>query len=486
MRSLPFLILLVMLFAGYKAFQSPHGPNFRIDCKTCHSTKGWELDKEVYSFDHSSTAFPLTGQHTAVNCRECHPTLIFSQAKTGCLDCHKDVHQSTVGPECSRCHTTQSWLVSDITGIHRMSRFPLLGPHRNAGCEQCHKAENPVRFDVLGVNCIDCHRTNFLSTTNPNHIQAGFSEDCAACHLMTSFQWTGAGFNHNFFPLILGHSALKCSDCHTTSNYRDARSDCYSCHQKDYAATTNPNHIASNFPTDCKQCHTLNRGWQPATFDHSIFPLTLGHASVTCISCHVGGNYTSISPDCSSCHLTDYNNTTNPNHKSLNFPLTCNTCHTTNPGWAPATFDHGSFPLTLGHASVACASCHIGGNYTSTSTVCSSCHLTDYNNTTNPAHKTLNFSTTCTDCHTTNPGWTPAAYKQHDSQFFPIYSGRHQGTWTSCSICHPQPSNYGVFTCISCHEHSQGNTDPHHTDVRGYVYSATSCYSCHSTGNAGD
>jgi hypothetical protein len=43
-----------------------------------------------------------------------------------------------------------------------------------------------------------------------------------------------------------------------------------------------------------------------------------------------------------------------------------------------------------------------------------------------------------------------------------------------------------VFTCISCHDHSQGNTDPRHTGVSGYVYSATSCYSCHPTGTAGD
>ena len=43
-----------------------------------------------------------------------------------------------------------------------------------------------------------------MATTNPNHVQAGFSEDCSICHPVNSFQWTGAGFNHNFFPAGAG------------------------------------------------------------------------------------------------------------------------------------------------------------------------------------------------------------------------------------------------------------------------------------------
>ena len=404
MRILSFLIISWFLFTIYRTSQSPHGPDFKVSCKTCHSTKGWQLDREVYSFDHNSTRLPLTGQHVNVNCRECHPTLKFSEAKLNCIDCHKDVHQSTVGPDCSRCHTPDSWLVSNVIDIHRISRFPLLGAHRTADCNQCHKAENPVRFDVIGVNCIDCHRDKYMSATNPNHILAGFSQDCSTCHLVDGFQWEGRGFNHAFFPLVLGHSTLKCADCHTSGNYRDANPECYSCHQQDYLATTNPNHSASQFSTDCKICHSLD------------------------------------------------------------------------PGWKPATFDHSNFPLTLGHASVACATCHIGGNYSNTSSECSSCHLTDYNNTSNPVHKTLNFSLVCTECHTTNPGWKPARYTQHDAQFFPIYSGTHRGRWTVCSDCHTNPASYLEFNCIRCHT----NAHP------GSNYSNAQCYQCHPTGVSGD
>jgi hypothetical protein len=86
----------------------------------------------------------------------------------------------------------------------------------------------------------------------------------------------------------------------------------------------------------------------------------------------------------------------------------------------------------------------------------------------------LGFSTVCTQCHTTNPGWTPATYTAHDSQFFPIYSGRHQGQWTLCTDCHTNASNYALFDCIRCH------TNAH----RGSNYTNTQCYSCHPRGTS--
>jgi hypothetical protein len=167
----------------------------------------------------------------------------------------------------------------------------------------------------------------------------------------------------------------------------------------------------------------------------------------------------------------DYVATTNPNHTASGIPTTCQTCHTTNPGWQPANFNHTSFPLTLGHSTPTCNDCH-KGNYTSTSIDCYSCHQTDYNNTTNPNHKTLGFSTTCTQCHTVQPGWKPATYTQHDTQFFPIYSGRHKGQWNACTDCHTNTANYALFNCITCH----GNVHS------GKNYTNAQCYSCHPRG----
>jgi predicted CXXCH cytochrome family protein len=618
MRILSLLVFFVLLSFFNPKSDSPHGADFKVSCKTCHSPKGWQVDKAIYSFNHSKTRFSLTGQHSIVSCRQCHPTLIFTAAKSECNECHNDVHEATAGLDCARCHTPVSWLVNDINGVHQMSRFPLLGPHRTADCSDCHKSSTLVRFDVPGIDCIDCHRNNYLATTNPNHVQSGMSEDCSICHKVNSFEWASGGFNHDYFPLVQGHSAVKCTDCHTSGTFSALNADCYSCHQTDFLATVSPNHSASNFPTACSNCHTLSTGWKPAAFDHSSFPLTqghsipkcidchiggnytslptdcyschqqdfltttnpnhqasafstacltchttnagwkpttfnhnsfpltLGHSTPDCIDCHIGGNYTSISADCYSCHkpnfqattnpnhiaagfatvcltchttnpgwkpatfnhgsfpLTlghstaacadchvggnytstptdcyschqqNYTATTNPNHVSAGFPQTCQTCHTTNPGWKPASFNHSSFPLTLGHSTPACTDCHIGGNYTSTPTDCYSCHLTDYNNSVNPNHRTLSFSTTCTQCHTTNPDWKPASYTQHDSQSFPIYSGRHKGQWSECTECHTDPSNYTLFNCKTCHSGV-------HT---GQNYSNAQCYSCHPKGVA--
>lgn len=545
MRILSLVIFFAFLIFSNQKTDSPHGADFKISCKTCHSPKGWQLDKDIYSFDHNKTRLPLVGQHVAVDCRQCHKSLVFYEAKEECNQCHTDVHQNTTGSDCKRCHTPASWLVNNITELHQRSRFPLLGAHSTADCIQCHKSESLVRFDVTGVNCIDCHRADYLATTNPNHVQSGMSEDCSGCHQMNAFQWSDKNFNHSFFPLSGGHSTLRCQDCHTTGRFTDAKPDCYSCHQqdfqsakspdhvasqfttmcsachtlnpgwkpaafdhsafpltlghsipacidchtggnytalptecynchqKDYTATTNPNHSAAGISTVCQTCHTTNPGWKPATFVHTNFPLTLGHATLTCADCHINGNYTSTSSDCYSCHQKDYNAAANPNHSSAGFPTNCTVCHTTNPGWKPATFNHSGFPLTLGHSTPTCNDCHKNGNYTNLPTDCYSCHQTDYNGTTNPNHASLGFATTCTQCHTTNPGWKPATYTQHDSQFFPIYSGRHQGQWSACSDCHTTPSNYALFNCIVCHANAHSGSN----------YTNSQCYSCHPTGN---
>jgi hypothetical protein len=403
MRILSLIVIVAVFVFSKQKTESPHGKDFKISCTTCHSTKGWELDKEIYSFDHKKTSMPLTGQHSKVDCRQCHKTLVFNEAKNQCFQCHTDIHQATTGQDCAKCHTTTSWLVNNVEDIHRSGRFPLFGAHRLTDCLLCHKSESSLRFDVPGVLCIDCHRKDFISTTAPNHITEGFSQDCMMCHSVSSLQWKGSSFTHVFFPLNNGHSAAKCTDCHTS------------------------------------------------------------------------GKYSGLSAECVSCHLKDYNSTTNPVHKTANFSTVCTECHSTVTGWSPTTFDHNKFPLTLGHSSLKCNDCHKDGKFTSVSTDCYNCHLANYNSTINPNHKTLAFSTVCTQCHTTNPDWKPASYAQHDSQYFPIYSGKHRGQWKLCTDCHNNPVNYTIFNCKSCHSNAH----------RGKNYTDSQCYSCHPRGSGG-
>ena len=64
--AVPFLIVVL---AG-RIQDSPHGLDFKISCQVCHSPKGWELDREIYAFDHNTTQLPLEGQHASINCKQ--------------------------------------------------------------------------------------------------------------------------------------------------------------------------------------------------------------------------------------------------------------------------------------------------------------------------------------------------------------------------------------------------------------------------------
>jgi len=475
MQRLSFTIVAFFSLIAVVA-QSPHGNAMKIDCATCHNPSGWEIDRATLTFDHADTGFELEGTHSQLDCKACHTDLVFENAPNDCISCHTDVHQQTVGNDCVRCHDSNSWLVFNIPDLHEQNGFPLIGAHSDVDCASCHNSASSLAFFPLGNECIQCHQQDYLAATNPNHAASGFSTDCLECHDPMGTDWDSSGFNHDFFPLTLGHDIQDCSACHDLTNFSNISPECVACHQQDYAQTTNPNHVDANFPTDCAQCHTTNPGWMPATFDHEFFPLTLGHDIADCTECHIGGNYNNTPTDCFACHQTDYANSSNPDHEAANFPTDCAVCHTTNPGWSPATLDHGFFPLTLGHDIEDCTACHINNNYNDTPTECVACHLNDFNATTNPNHVAANFPTDCVQCHTTNPGWMPATF-DHDGLYFPIYSGAHEGEWNNCIDCHTNTTNYSIFTCVTCHTLGDMNDD--HDGVSGYVYESNACFACH-------
>lgn len=325
MCRLSFLIILTFLINS--AFgQSPHGKKLKIECDACHSGDGWKVNPKEVAFDHNKTHFPLYGQHQSVNCKNCHRSLEFSKGPTDCRSCHTDMHNNTVGWDCARCHNSKSWIVTNITQMHQLTRFPLLGRHATADCYSCHPSGSLLKFEPLGINCYDCHKSDYLATTSPNHQSSGYSTNCLQCHTMTSPDWLAAGINHSFFPLQGGH-AISCIQCHKSGTYAALPKECNSCHASDYDKTTNPSHQLSNIPRTCESCHNIN-SWTPATFDHNVssFPLTGAHASVSCSKCHSSG-YSGTSSACNSCHSADYNKTTNPSHTAAKFPVDCQTCH---------------------------------------------------------------------------------------------------------------------------------------------------------------
>ncbi len=472
-----------------KDYNGTNNPNhvqagFPTACQTCHTTSSWQGAK----FDHSKTNFPLTGAHVNVPCTTCHVNGKYAGLGTTCVTCHLKDFNGTTNPNhvqsgfpqtCEVCHNTSAWRPASFD--HNKTKFPLTGAHVTVQCSQCHING---RYTGTPTDCASCHLPDYQKTANPPHAQAGFPTTCQTCH--TTASWLGAKFDHNTmtsFPLTGAHVNVQCSQCHINGKYAGTPKDCASCHLPDYQKTTNPNHVQAGFPTDCSVCHTTV-SWAGAKFDHSktLFPLTGAHINVACGTCHVNGVYKGLSTDCVSCHLKNYNATTNPNHVQAGFPQQCNVCHNTT-AWQPAAFDHSktAFPLTGAHVTVPCASCHIGGKYAGTPTDCYSCHKVDYQKTTDPNHVAAAFPTTCQTCHTTS-SWLGA---QFNHTWFPIYSGIHQGKWTTCADCHVNPANFAVFSCITCHAHDRSIVDPKHQGVGGYVYNGTSCYSCHPTGRAG-
>jgi hypothetical protein len=250
-----------------------------------------------------------------------------------------------------------------------------------------------------------------------------------------------------------------------------------------YNQSLNPTHPALAIPTECGTCHTTDPGWKPASFPiHNNYWVIEGaHTAIAsdCAKCHQGTYINQPARTCDFCHIANYNQTTNPNHITANFPTTCETCHSQT-AWVPSNFNHNTvYPLTGAHASQTCFACH-QGSYVNTPNTCAGCHMTNYNQTTNPSHSAAQFPTTCNDCHNTT-AWTPANWN-HDTQYFPIYSGKHAGEWNTCADCHTNPANYALFSCIDCHEHTQAATNSQHQGVSGYAYNSAACYNCHPKG----
>ncbi len=388
-------------------FDNSRNPNhafagFSTDCSKCHMVNAAQWSG---GFDHSLTGFPLTGAHQSVSCISCHKNQVFKNTGQECYACHQSDYQSTTSPnhvtgllnhQCESCHTTTGWKPSTFS--HSTTKFALTGAHLSVSCQTCHLNGN---YQLVFTSCYQCHATDFQSTRNPNHVTGNFSQSCQTCHTTTA--WSPASFDHNTtkFALTGAHVATPCVSCHTNNNYQLVYSNCYQCHAGDFQGATNPNHAAGNFSQICQTCHSTT-AWRPATFDHSTskFPLTGAHITTACQSCHTNGNYTLAYSGCYTCHSTEYNGTTNPNHRTSGYPTTCETCHST-ATWTGATFNHTWFPTSHGNARGVCSTCH-----------------------TNPANYKV-FQ--CTTCHT-------------QAQMDPKHAGVSGYVFNSqnCYTCHPR------------------------------------------------
>lgn len=359
--------------------------------------------------------------------------------------------------------------------FHSNTNFPLTGRHQTVACESCHIKGV---FKGTPIACYDCHWVR----RQDDKFKTQLGTQCENCHRTIS--WAAVRWDHGAMtnmPLNGAHRTLGCESCHTGGRFETASVTCANCHQKDYAATTRPNHAAAGFPMQCEACHRPSDvAFSQARFDHDAsFPLSGPHAAVTCANCHRNNVFRGTSRECASCHQADFTRAQNPNHVAAGFPATCELCHRpTQPTWNSTPggqFTHGFYPLTGQHTQQTCVSCHRNNVFQGTPRDCVGCHRAAYDRTTAPNHAAAGFPVACESCHrTSDVGWKNGGNGFNHSQFFTLV-GVHQ--LQACATCHRNNVYKGTpRDCAGCHlPLYERTTRPNHSQS-GFP---TTCENCH-------
>ena len=470
------------------AADNPHG-KMKYSCETCHSVDSFE----DMSFDHTLTGYELEDRHKSADCRGCHDIADFSKVKKNCISCHQDVHQAKMGNDCQSCHTTRGWEQFDIQEMHMNTNFPISGRHALVDCQSCHKGMPSGDFSLNTTRCVDCHQVEYLTITNPEHANNGFSTDCVSCHQMD--RWRPAYFdNHDvLFPIFSGTHNKEwddCTSCHTDPNsYQNF--NCLTCHEHNQTkADADHDGIpgyAYNSP-DCYFCHPTGEAEDFRDHDAQYFPIFSGIHNgewSDCAECHINPNVrTEFS--CIDCHTHNQTDTDNIHGGMTGYTYNSPDCYLCHPTGVKGQFtDHDAqfFPIFSGTHNAEwsdCAECHTNPNDRSEFN-CIGCHT---NPETDNIHGTMSgYNYNSPDCYFCHPTGVKGDFTDHDAQFFPIFSGTHNAEWSDCAECHTNPNNKSEFSCIGCHTNPE--TDNIHGSMSGYNYNSNDCYSCHPTGEGG-
>lgn len=143
-----------------------HRGQLDSDCRKCHTLDAF---KPAPGFNHQKTRFPLTGFHEGVECGKCHPrirltttagntmeTVKYKPVGTTCMECHRDFdHSKTAfaltgkhrGRDCRACHNGK-------TPNTRKTRKVQTGTFE---CRVCHPSPHPGQGQRQ--DCSECHTT---------------------------------------------------------------------------------------------------------------------------------------------------------------------------------------------------------------------------------------------------------------------------------------------------------------------------------------
>lgn len=216
------------------------------DCADCHSSRDWKQSL----FDHDrDTGYALRGAHRAARCEACHAgSGPIGALPTDCNACHEDEdpHQRQLGERCEQCHQERDWKAT--TFDHDRGSFPLLGAHRLATCDDCHRS---AAYLDAEPSCRSCHADRDVH-------EGAYGKECDGCHVPRD--WLLWEFDHRArtpFALEGAHASTACKSCHAPGR-PVPEAACGSCHAGDDV------HEGS-FGRRCEQCHGVDsfRGLRP-------------------------------------------------------------------------------------------------------------------------------------------------------------------------------------------------------------------------------
>jgi hypothetical protein len=289
-----------------------HKGKFGDKCGTCHTDRDWKSMK----FDHDrDTKYPLKGKHRQTKCTTCHAGFLYKEkTPTTCIACHKKDddkkgHKGKFGDKCEKCHTEKDWKITTFNH-DRDTKYPLKGKHAEIKCNTCHKGF--LYKEKTPTACFACHEKD-----DKHKGQEG--KKCESCH--NERDWKQAKIDHDLtrFPLLGKHAKVECKKCHLTPAFRDAKTACVACHEKD------DEHKYKLGPR-CETCHNAV-SWKSWKFDHNkqtTYVLDGGHVGIQCEACHDKPMKikVSLSRNCVSCHEAE-------DVHNGGFGRQCERCHVT-------------------------------------------------------------------------------------------------------------------------------------------------------------
>jgi hypothetical protein len=291
------------------------------------------------------------------------------------------------------------------------------------------------------------------------------------------------------------HITVACEKCHKPDTpggpvrFKDMKfAACTACHLDPHRG---------EFKESCEHCHTT-AGWKKIAsnfeFDHSKtkYPLLGKHATVSCIACHLGGDFKKQIPfdTCAMCHKPDPHGGQFADRPQKG---ECAECHTVD-GWKPSLFgvpEHATskYPLQGMHAKVECDKCHIPAGketlYKVKFAACLDCHKDAHDG----QFAAKPYENRCETCHTV-ADFHRSTYTiaKHQKSAYPL-TGAHAAV--ACADCHKiglanrhdkiLPFRFADRTCTACH------VDPHHGEFKERMEKRRpdgtqfGCEACHST-----